>query len=172
MAVRDGQPHAPVSSTPAIAGFPASIARAGLGAVASGGGSSTVTFGTPDGVPEYVPFSTTPVTVSRWPDLPDVGGMAQDAMSGARERAEGALSDAGSAVRGRAEGALDDVRSAATQRASSAIDSAAAAAKGMLPGGADQGAPDPDKAFEELYDRLKRELLIEQEQLGQLFREP
>ena len=30
---------------------------------------------------------------------------------------------------------------------------------------------DPEKLFEDLYDRLKRELLLEQEQLGQAFRE-
>ena len=34
------------------------------------------------------------------------------------------------------------------------------------------GAGDADKAFEDLYDRLKRELMSEQEQLGQLFHEP
>ena len=40
-----------------------------------------------------------------------------------------------------------------------------------LPGAiANPGAA--DKQFEELYDRLKRELMIEQEQLGQLFHEP
>ena len=39
-------------------------------------------------------------------------------------------------------------------------------------GAASSGAGAADKAFEELYDRLKRELLIEQEQLGQLFHEP
>jgi hypothetical protein len=42
-----------------------------------------------------------------------------------------------------------------------------------LPGAApSSGAGDADKQFEELYDRLKRELMIEQEQLGQLFHEP
>jgi len=34
------------------------------------------------------------------------------------------------------------------------------------------GGGDPEKLFEDLYDRLKRELLLEQEQLGQAFREP
>jgi hypothetical protein len=33
-------------------------------------------------------------------------------------------------------------------------------------------AGDPEMLFEDLYDRLKRELLLEQEQLGQAFREP
>jgi hypothetical protein len=31
---------------------------------------------------------------------------------------------------------------------------------------------DSEKLFEDLYDRLKRELLLEQEQLGQAFHEP
>jgi len=149
-----GVPPGPVSSTPALAGFTTAIARAGLGAaVDDGGGTSTVTFPSPDGVPEYVPFSTAPVTVSRslWDQA---AGMAEQAASGA----------------------VDDARSAVTDRASSALDGASAAAHGAidharaaLPGG---GAGDADKQFEELYDRLKRELMIEQEQLGQLFREP
>jgi hypothetical protein len=41
-----------------------------------------------------------------------------------------------------------------------------------LPGAKSGAAGDADKTFEELYDRLKRELLIEQEQRGQLFHEP
>ena len=46
------------------------------------------------------------------------------------------------------------------------------AVTGALPGAKSSGAGDADKAFEELYDRLKRELMNEQEQLGQLFHEP
>ena len=157
MTVHDAAAPAPVSSAPALAGFPAAIARAGLGAVDDGGGAATVTFPTPPGVPEYVPFSTAPVTVSRslWDQAT---GMAEQAASSA----------------------LDDARSAVTERAGSALDDASGAAHGAidqaraaLPGGAQGGgAGAADKQFEELYDRLKRELLIEQEQLGQLFHEP
>jgi hypothetical protein len=138
--MRDGAPPATVSSTPVVAGFPAAIARAGLGAVDAGDGSSTVTFPAPggSGIPEYVPFSTEPMTVSR-SLLDQAAGYAQEAVS-----------DAGAALR---EGATD-------------------AATNALPSAPSSGAGDADKQFEELYDRLKRELLIEQEQLGQLFHEP
>ena len=72
-----------------------------------------------------------------------------------------------------AESAVSDAREAVTERASSALDSAHDAAQAALTGGAkSSGAGDADKQFEELYDRLKRELMIEQEQLGQLFHEP
>jgi hypothetical protein len=150
MAVRDAAPPPPVSSTPVLAGFPAAIARAGLGAVDGGGGASTVTFPSPPGAPEYVPFSTAPITVSRsfW------------------DQAQSAVTDY-------AQDAASDAREAVTERASSALDTAHDAAQAALTGGAKSGgAGDADKQFEELYDRLKRELLIEQEQLGQLFHEP
>ena len=142
MAVRDAAPPPPAASTPA--GFPAAIARAGLGAVDSAAGSSTVTFPGPPGAPEYAPFSTAPISRSIWDQARD-------------------------AATGYAEDAASDARAAVTERASSALDEARAA----LPGGApSSGAGDADKQFEELYDRLKRELMIEQEQLGQLFHEP
>jgi hypothetical protein len=83
--------------------------------------------------------------------------MAQDAVSDAGA----AVADAGDAVRERADAALGS----ATQAASQAIGHA-------LPGSPSSGAGDSDAQFEELYDRLKRELLIEQEQLGQSFHEP
>jgi len=41
-----------------------------------------------------------------------------------------------------------------------------------VPAAAAPAGADPEQAFEDLYDRLKRELLLEQEQLGQAFREP
>jgi hypothetical protein len=79
-----------------------------------------------------------------------------------------------------ATGVVDDARTAATEHAGTALDQATSAAHGAidharaaLPAGTrGSGAGDADKQFEELYDRLKRELLIEQEQLGQLFHEP
>ena len=145
MAIRDGAAPTPVSTTPAVAGFPTAIARAGLGAVEDGGDTSTITFPAPGGVPEYVPFSTAPMTVSRSP-WDSVSGMVENAVTDYASEA----------------------RSAAAEHATSALDAAAGAARGALPG----GAGDADKQFEELYDRLKRELMIEQEQLGQLFHEP
>ncbi len=153
MTVRDGAPQAPVSATPVLAAFPSAIARAGLGAVAGGGDSATVTFPAPGGgIPEYVPFSTAPVTVSR--------SLWDQAESAAR----GAVSDAGAAVQERAQDAVADAGAAVRERAGAAVDA--------VTGAASSGAGAADKAFEELYDRLKRELLIEQEQLGQLFHEP
>jgi hypothetical protein len=150
MSVRDAAPPPPVSSTPVLGGFPAAIARAGLGSVAGSGGSSTVTFGAPT---EYVPFSTAPITVSR-----SIWDQAQSAVTDyAQDRAEGALSEA---------------REAVTERASSALDEAHQRAQAALGGAKGGSGGDADKQFEELYDRLKRELLIEQEQLGQLFHEP
>ena len=164
MAVRDGAPPAPVSSAPVVSGFPAAIARAGLGAVDGGGGSSTITFPGPDGVPPYVPFSTEPVTVSRF-------GLG-DIQSAATSYAQDQVGQARAAATEYAQDAVGDARSALTERAGSAIDAASNAAKGALGGAAGGGAGDADKAFEDLYDRLKRELMIEQEQLGQLFHEP
>ena len=58
-----------------------------------------------------------------------------------------------------------------TERASRRSTPRAAPRSGAI-GAKDSGAGDADKPFEELYDRLKRELMIEQEQLGQLFHEP
>ena len=154
MAVRDGEPPAPVSATPVVAGFPQAVARAGLGAVAEQGETSTLTFPSPGGgIPDYVPFSTAPVTVSR--------SLLDQAAGAASDYAQDAIADAGDAVRERASAAADAATSAATN-----------AVTGALPGAPSGGAGDADKQFEELYDRLKRELLIEQEQLGQLFHEP
>jgi hypothetical protein len=136
MAVRDGAPEAPVSSAPVVAGFPAAIARAGLGTVGDErGGTQTVTFG----VPDYVPFSTAPMTVSR-----DVAEAAPEAAP-----------------------APEPEPAASGGTAAAATPAPAPAAPSGTAGGGD-----PDKMFEDLYDRLKRELLLEQEQLGQAFREP
>jgi hypothetical protein len=139
MSVRDSAPPAPTS-------FPATIARAGLGAVEEDGGSSTVTFPAPGaGIPEQAPASPAPYTVSR--------SFLDDARAAATDYAQDAASDAGAGVRERARSAADAATTAVTSARSS-------------------GAGEADKQFEELYDRLKRELLIEQEQLGQLFHEP
>jgi len=189
MSVRDAAPPAAVSAAPAVAGFPAAIARAGLGAVDASGAAATVTFPGPGGVPPYAPFSTAPTTVSRslWDQATSAArGAASDAGAAVRDRADGAgtavreraedagaavrerVEDAGAAVRERAEDALSDAGAAVREHAGPAVDAVTSA----LPGAPRGGAGDPDKAFEELYDRLKRELLIEQEQLGQLFHEP
>jgi hypothetical protein len=53
--------------------------------------------------------------------------------------------------------------------AATATATESAPAPAAAPAGATGG--DPEKLFEDLYDRLKRELLLEQEQLGQAFRE-
>ena len=97
------------------------------------------------GIPEYVPFSTAPVTVSR--------SFLDQAQHGLEWMASDAVSSAQSELMDRAAPAVDAVR-------------------GALPGTEGGGAGDADKTFEELYDRLKRELMIEQEQRGQLFHEP
>jgi hypothetical protein len=152
MQIRDGAPEPPLSAPmPGIAraaapsaaapgGFAAAIARSGLGAASSDGGSSTITFGAPaqDGVPEYVPFSTAPVTVSRAP--------AEAAPGAAPEPAP----------------APEPSSSTAT----------ATPAPPPAPAATDGAGADSEKLFEDLYDRLKRELLLEQEQLGQAFHEP
>jgi hypothetical protein len=135
VAVHDGAPEPPVSSTPVVAGFPAAIARAGLGTVSGGEeGTQTVTFG----VPQYVPFSTAPMTVSR--DAADPGPAPEPDP--------------------------EPAPSTATAAPPATPAPAAAAPAGTSGGG------DPEKLFEDFYDRLKRELLLEQEQLGQAFREP
>ena len=143
----------------APASLAATVARSGLGTVDAAGDSASVTFPVPGGggtIPEYVPFSTAPLTMSR--------SLWDQAESAAR----GAVSDAGAAVRDRAEDAVADAGSALRERAGSAVESVT----GALPGAKSSGAGDADKAFEDLYDRLKRELMNEQEQLGQLFHEP
>ncbi len=95
-----------------------------------------------------MPFSTAPVTVSR--------SFLDQARDAATDIAQDAVSDAGDAAR---------------ERAGAAADAARNAVAGALPGAPSSGAGNADKAFEDLYDRLKRELLLEQEQLGQLFHE-
>jgi hypothetical protein len=205
MTVRDAAPPAALSA-PAAGGFASTIARAGLGTVEDDGGTSTITFPSPSGVPEYIPFSTAPVTVSRslWDDAAGAASsyasnavsQARSTASGyadqARESATGAIDQATAAAGGYADeardyatGALDDAQAAATGYAdqaqsavTGALGQAQAAATGALqqargalpPALANPGAA--EKQFEELYDRLKRELMIEQEQLGQLFHEP
>ena len=95
-----------------------------------------MTFGAPaqDGVPEYVPFSTAPVTVSR-EELPAAPEPAAEA-------------------------------------APSSATATATPAPPPTPAATDGAGADSEKLFEDLYDRLKRELLLEQEQLGQAFHEP
>jgi hypothetical protein len=153
MAVRDAAPPAPVSVPPVLAGFPAAIARAGLGAVDAGGGSSTVTFPAPGGSPEHVPFSTAPMTVSR--------SIFDDARSAVTGYAEDALSDAGAAVRERATEVADSATSAATGAVASA-----------LPGASSSGAADDEEQFAKLLERLKRELTLEKEWDYNLSNEP
>ena len=151
MTVRQAAPAAPA---PVLA---STIAREGLGNVDAAEDSTSVTFPLPgDGIPEYVPFSTAPVTMSR--------SLWDQAQTAVRERAEDAIGDAGDAVRERAEDVVGDAGAAVRERAGSAIDA--------VGGGQSSGAGAADKAFEDLYDRLKRELMSEQEQLGQLFHEP
>jgi hypothetical protein len=118
-----------------------------------------------------VPFSTAPMTVSRslWDDARGAAsGVAHDAMS----HASGVAHDAMSQASGAAHEAISQAGDAVRERAGSAIDAASQTVAEHLPGAPSGGAGDADKQFEELYDRLKRELLIEQEQLGQLFHEP
>ena len=119
------------------------------------------------------------MTVSR-SFLDDARSAASDYASGAvgdlREAATEQVSDYADQARQTAAGYADQARETvagyadqAQQAATGALDQARAALPGGARGG---GAGDPDKQFEELYDRLKRELMIEQEQLGQLFHEP
>ena len=84
-------------------------------------------------------------------------------MPGAAVR--GAVADAGAAVQEHAQDAVADAGAAVRERAGAAVDAVTGRGRAAAQATA-------DKAFEELYDRLKRELLIEQEQLGQLFHEP
>ncbi len=122
----------PPAGSPPRSPAPASAPRRATG------GSSTVTFGAPaqDGIPEYVPFSTAPVTVSRSP----------------------------------AEAAPEPEAAAAPEPASATATATPGAA--AHPGGDGDAGADNEKLFDDLYDRLKRELLLEQEQLGQAFHEP
>ncbi len=139
---------------------------------------STITFPSPSGAPDYVPVSTAPVTVSRslWDDA---SSYASGAVSDAREAATQQASGYADQAREYASGAVDQATAAAggyadqaRQDAAGAIDQAQAAATGAI-GEARAALPGAaDKQFEELYDRLKRELMIEQEQLGQLFHDP
>jgi hypothetical protein len=152
MAVRDAAPAAPVSAPPVLAGFPGAIARAGLGAVDTGGGSASVTFPSPGG-PEYVPFSTAPMTVSR--------SFLDDARSAVTGYAEDAVSDAGAAVRERA----TEVADAATSAAAGAVASA-------LPSAPTSGAADAEDEFERIYHRLLERLRHEREQDYTLSDEP
>ena len=141
MAVRDGAPEAPRLLPPVVAGFPRrDRPRRPRHGSSDGGGGGNARRGSTFGVPDYVPFSTAPMTVSREVGRrPRPGGRAPAAPRRTPRRC-----------------------GARHPRAP-----AAAAPRRRRPGGGD-----PDKVFEDLYDRLKRELLLEQEQLGQAFHEP
>jgi hypothetical protein len=78
------------------------------------------------------------------------------------------LDQAQHGLEGLASDAVSSGRSELMDRAAPAVE----AVRGALPGAGGGGAGDAEKTFEELYDRLKRELMIEQEQRGQLFHEP
>jgi hypothetical protein len=133
-----------------VASFPAAIARAGLGAVdEEGDGAATVTFPAP---------GSAPITISRsWGGLADaVQHAAGDELHHLEDRGAELAHEATDRAQHAASSAADQVRHAASQAGAVAASAAGAG----------------DKLFEDLYDRLKRELLIEQEQLGQLFHEP
>jgi hypothetical protein len=146
------------------------------------------------GVPYIPPFSTAPVTVSRWPSIgglaSGLGDRARGAAAGLGDRALGAAEGLGDRALGAAEGLGDRALGAAEGlgdralaagegladqglamaqgAAGNALDSAAGALG--LPTGAG-GKQDPEEAYEEVLRRLRRDLVAELEQNGHLLRD-
>jgi hypothetical protein len=156
MELHDSAPAAPVSQTPVIGATSAArLARAlGTRAQTEPDGTQSISFPTPgspagaaadDGVPDYVPFSTAPVTVSRSP--------LDDIRSSASSAAGGLISHGAEA----AHGLIDEGASAA----SSAI-SGSAPAPAPAPPAAGAGM-DVDEIADTVIEKLRRELLIERE---------
>jgi hypothetical protein len=143
---------------------------------------ATIDFTGESGLPYIPPFSTTPVTVSRWPSLDSVTG-------GLRDRASSAVDDVGDRARGAAADLADRARSEAGELGDRAVsegqqlvDRGAAAAHGAVDraaGAANEllgGTPEEQKAkANEMYDlvlqQLKRDLLHELEATGHLTRD-
>ena len=116
---------------------------------------TTIDFTGP-GVPEVPPFSAAPVSVSRF-----IGGhRARSALQGVADRA----TDAGEGVADRGVAAVQGVG----QQAIEAAGSAAGDALGLP----EQGeAADPEEIYEQVIERLRRDLIAELEQHGHLLRE-
>jgi hypothetical protein len=180
----------PAPDQPAPA--PRSVARSGVDALAGSTGEvgytedgmATIDFTGRPGIPEIPPFNTTPVTMSRFLDNP-LGGIADSARSaagGAVDSARGAATDAIGSARGAADDAIGSARGAAGDAigsargaAGDAVQSAGSAAQGVL--GAAAGAlgpgdkPDADEMYEQVLQRLRRDLVAELEQNGLLLRD-
>jgi hypothetical protein len=150
MELHDSEPAAAVSQTPVIGATSAArLARAlGTHAETEADGTQSITFPAPGsplgggGTPDYVPFSTAPVTVSRSP-LDDIGSSAGSAASGLIGRA--ASVD---------EGLIDSGAAAAS--------SASSPAPAPAPPAAGAGM-DVDEIADTVIDKLRREMLIERE---------
>jgi hypothetical protein len=149
--LHDTAPPAPVSQTPAIGGTSAArLARAvGAHAETEADGTQSITFpspGTPSaaGVPDYVPFSTAPVTVSRSP-LDGLGSQLQHAAGDLVQHAE----QAGEHV---------------VDQGASALSSAASSVPHPTPAPpAPAAGMDVDEIADTVIEKLRRELLLEQE---------
>ena len=111
-----------------------------------------------------------PVTVSR--ELMDsVSGAA----TGLRDRATGAARDAGQHALSQGQNVVGGAIDRGSQLAHGAVDQAASAAQGALGGAAGGDPADAKAAADEMYDevlqRLRRDLVVELEQSGHLLRD-
>ena len=166
MAVRDAVSRpAALNATPVVAGFPAAIARAGLGAVEERRrrlrrSRSRLTARRPavrallDGADDGQP-----ARLRRPEERRDELRAGRGRRRPRRRDRLRAGRDRRRPVGGHRAGELGDRRRRAAPRRARSVPK-------------EGGKGDADQSLEELYDRLKRELMIEQEQLGQLFHEP
>jgi hypothetical protein len=165
------------ASAPA-GGAPRSVSRSGVAALAAAGGGAvrededgmtTIDF-TGQGTPVIPPFSTAPVTVSRLFDgaIGSHRARAASAVSSASSAASSAASD----VAGRGGDAVHGLVQQGQGMASQAIHGAADAVGDALglPGEGAAGA-DPEEMYEQVLQRLRRDLIAELEQSGQLLRD-
>jgi hypothetical protein len=133
-------------------------------------GMATIDFTDRPGAP-YIPFSTTPVTVSRF-GLGDLSSAASSATSGLRDRAASEVSSLGDQAIDQGHHLADQAIDRGSQLAHSGIDQAASAAHGALGGGSPEAQKaSADEMYDEMLQRLRRDLINELEASGQLLRD-
>ena len=129
---------------------------------------ATIDF-TGEGTPVIPPFSTAPVTVSRLFDGA-IGSHRARAASAASSAAS-SVTNAASNVADRGADAVQGLSNQGRSMASDALQGAADTVGGALGLPGQGAAADPDEMYEQVLQRLRRDLIAELEQSGQLLRD-